>query len=194
MDIIGAITGIKGVDLLFFFIFFALFVLGFMQGVIRRLLGIASILVSLLIAAQLRSPVGAFLTEHWTQYTPAYDHMIAFGTVFLAGTVASTIAMQMFLKPVPLFARYPVFDEIAGGLLGLVLGALVLAAFYLITEPFFTTAGQVARSNEFPFVRQIWETLQGSTTANLARERFVPAVLFFFGGIFPADVTAAFGG
>ena len=192
MDIIDAITSVKAVDLLIFFIFFALFVLGFMQGVIRRLLGIASILISLIAAAQLRTPFGAFLTEHWTQYSPAYDHMIAFGSIFLAGTIASTIALQLFFKPMPMFAKYPLFDEVLGGVLGLLQGALILVAFYLITDPFFMTAAQGAQTNEFPFIRQIHDALEGSVTADFVRERLVPSVLFFFGALFPADVIAVF--
>lgn len=192
MDIIGAITSIKAVDLLVFFAFFALFILGYMQGVIRRLLGIGSIIVSLLVAAQLRLPVGAFLSEHWTQYSPAYDHMIAFAAIFLAGITASTIALQLFFKPIPLFARYPVVDEILGGLLGLLQGALILAAFYLITDPFFTITGQGQQANEFPFIRQIHDILEGSVTADVVRHQLVPAVLFFFGGLFPPDVIRVF--
>lgn len=192
MDIIGSITSIKGVDLLFFFIFFALFVLGYMQGVIRRALGIGAILLSLLLAAQLRAPLGDFLAKNWTQYSPEYNHMLAFGSIFVAGVIASTIAMQLFFKPVPLLARYPALDELLGGVLGLVQGALVLAAFFLITQPFFATSGHVAQANEFPFVRQIYDALQGTVTADIARTRIVPFVLLLFGGIFPGDVTSVF--
>ena len=192
MDIIASVTSIKGVDLLAFFVFFALFVFGYMQGVLRRLLGIGSILFSLLIAAQIRAPLGDFLTVNWTQYSSQYDHMLAFGSVFVAGTVASTIALQLFFKPTPLFAKYPVLDEVLGGVLGLLQGALILAAFYLITEPFFAVSGATARSNEFPFVRQIYETLQGSTTAEVVRDRIVPFLLLLLGGMFPSDVTSVF--
>lgn len=191
VDIIGAITSIKAIDLLVFFAFFALFILGYIQGIIRRLLGIGSVLITLLLAAQLRAPVGDFLSQNWTQYTPAYDHMIAFGSIFLAGTIASTIALQLFFKPVPLFAKYPVVDEIIGGLLGLLMGAILLAAFYLILDPVFTI-DQSARANEFPILRPVWDALQGSLTADIARHQLVPAVLFFFGGLFPNEVTAVF--
>ncbi len=191
MDIIAAIISIKGVDLLFFFVFFALFVLGFMQGTIRRLLGIGTILVSLLVAAQIRGPLGSFLAENWTQYTVAYNYMIAFGSVFLAGVIGSTIVLQLFFKPVPLFAKYAALDEVLGGLLGLVQGALILAAFYLITEPFFALGGG-ARSNEFPFIRQIYETLHGSVTAGIVHDGIIPFVLGLFGAIFPTDVTSVF--
>jgi uncharacterized membrane protein required for colicin V production len=192
VDIIGAIQSVKAIDLLVFFAFFALFILGYMQGIIRRLLGIASILLSLLIGAQLWGPLGDFLAQNWTQYSSSYNHMIAFGAVFLAGTIASTIALQLFVKPIPLFAKYPVVDEILGGLLGLLQGAIILAAFYLITDPFFAATGNAARPNEFPFIRQIHDVLQGSVTADIVRNQLVPSVLFFFGALFPADVTAVF--
>ncbi|MBI2763435.1 MAG: CvpA family protein [Chloroflexi bacterium] len=192
MDIIGAITSIKGVDLLVFFVLFALFVLGYMQGVIRRLLGIGSILLALLIAAQIRTPLGDFLTANWTQYSPQYDHMIAFGSVFVAGVVGSTIALQLFFKPMPLFANYPVLDEILGGMLGLVQGALILAAFFLITDPFFVVVGAGAQNNEFPFIRQIYEALQGTVTADVVRNQVIPFFLLFFGALFPSDVTSLF--
>lgn len=192
VDIIGAITSVKGVDLLVFFLLFALFVLGYMQGVIRRLLGIGAILLSLLIAAQIRTPLGDFLTTNWTQYTSQYDHMVAFGSVFVAGVVGSTIALQLFFKSMPLFAHYPALDEILGGLLGLVQGALILVAFFLITDPFFTVVTAGAQHNEFPFIRQIYEGLQGTVTADIVRNQVVPFFLMFFGGLFPADVTSLF--
>ncbi|MEO8208002.1 MAG: CvpA family protein [Chloroflexota bacterium] len=192
MDIIGAITSVKGVDLLIFFALFAMFVLGYMQGVIRRLIGLGTTLVSLLIAAQLRDPFGSFLSTNWTQYTPQYDHMLAFGFVFLAGFIGSAVATQLFFKPMPLLANYPVLDELLGGLLGLAQGALILAAFYLITDPFFTLSGTTVQANEFPFVRQIHEFLQGSVTADVTRDRLVPAILVALGGLFPADVTSVF--
>ena len=192
MDIINAILSIKAVDLLVFFAFFAMFILGFMQGIIRRLLGIASILLSLLIASQLRDPFGGFLSENWTQYTPEYDHMLAFGSVFLAGTIGSAIALQLFYKPIPLFAKYPMVDEIVGGLLGILEGALLLAAFYLITDPFFVLADAGAHANEFPFVRGIHDALQGSATADIARNQLAPAVLVALGALFSADVKSAF--
>jgi uncharacterized membrane protein required for colicin V production len=191
VDIIGSLSSIKTADLLVFFALFAMFILGFMQGIIRRLLGIASILLSLLIAAQLQEPLGTFLARNWTQYSPEYNHMLAFGGIFLAGSVGAAIATQIFFKPVPLFARYPVIDEVVGGLLGLIQGLLIIAAFYVITDPFFSLAGS-AHSNEFPFIRQVHDALQGSVTADLARNRLVPFLLFFLGGIFPKAVRDLF--
>jgi len=192
VDIIGAITSVQPIDLLVFFGLFAMFILGFVQGIIRRLLGIASILLSLLVAAQLRDPLGSFLAQNWTQYPTEYNYMIAFGTVFLAGSIGSTIVVQIFYRPVPLFARYPLIDEILGGILGLLQAGLILAAFFIITDPFFLTVGQNAGATEFPFVREIHTAFNDSITAAITRDRIVPFIFLLLGAVFPAPVKDVF--
>jgi uncharacterized membrane protein required for colicin V production len=192
VDIVETITSVEAIDLLVFFALFGMFILGFMQGIIRRLLGIASILISLLLAAQIRGPLGDFLAQNWTQYPPDYNRMIAFGTVFLAGSIASTIAIQLFYRPIPLFAQYPLIDEIVGGVLGVIQAGLILGAFFLITDPFFLTSGQEAGTNEFPFVREIHQAFDGSLTASIVRDRIAPFILALFGGVFPKVVNDVF--
>jgi uncharacterized membrane protein required for colicin V production len=192
VDIVGSIANITIADLVVFFLLFAMFILGFMQGVIRRLTGIATILLSLLIAGQLQAPLGSFLASNWRQYSPEYNEMVAFGTIFLAGAVGAAILAQIFIKPIPLFTAHKVVDEVIGGLLGVLQGALIIAAFYVITDPFFSLGGQ-ARGNELPLVRQLHDALQGSVTADIARTRLVPILLLLFGGILPASVSKAFG-
>ncbi len=192
MDIIGAITSIQAIDLLIFFALFGMFILGFIQGVIRRLLGFAAILISLLVAGQLRGPLGDFLAQNWTQYPSDYNHMIAFGTVFVAVSIAATIAIQLFYRPTPLFAQYPIIDEILGGVIGVLEAGLILAAFFLITDPFFQTTGKDAAGTEFPFIREIHNAFQDSITGSIVRDRIVPFILFLFGAVFPDDVKDVF--
>jgi len=192
VDIIGAITSIEPIDLLVFFALFGMFILGFMQGIIRRLLGTASILISLLVAAQVREPLGDFLARNWTQYPAEYNYMIAFGTVFLAGSIAATIAIQLFYRPLPLFGQYPIIDEVLGGVIGLIEAGLILGAFFLITDPFFLTVGAERTTTEFPFIREIHQQLDTSLTASIVRDRIVPAILFAFGAVFPPAVKDIF--
>ena len=192
MDIIGAITSVEPIDLLVFFALFGMFILGFMQGIIRRLLGTASILISLLVAAQVRGPLGEFLARNWTQYPAEYNYMIAFGTVFLAGSIAATIAIQLFYRPLLLFDQYPIIDEVLGGVIGLIEAGLILGAFFLITDPFYLTVGEKVSGPEFPFIREIHQQLDTSLTASIVRDRIVPAILFAFGAVFPPAVKDIF--
>ena len=53
----------KTVDLLLVLFFVGFFVLGFAQGTIRRLIGLASILFSFLFAANVAEPLGGFLAD-----------------------------------------------------------------------------------------------------------------------------------
>jgi uncharacterized membrane protein required for colicin V production len=192
VDIIGAINSVEPIDLLVFFALFGMFILGFTQGIIRRLLGTASILISLLVAAQIRAPLGDFLARNWTQYPAEYNYMIAFGTVFLAGSIASSIAIQLFYRPLPLFARYPFIDEILGGVIGVIQAGLTLAAFFLITDPFFLTVGAERTTAEFPFVREIHGAFDSSLTATIIRDRIVPFILLILGAAFPPTVKDVF--
>lgn len=193
MDVVEVISSVEAIDLLVFFGLFAMFILGFMQGTIRRLLGIAAILLSLLAAAQARAPLGAFLAENWTQYPAEYNQMIAFGAVFLAGSVGAAIAAQLFYKPVPLFPKYTIIDEVLGGVLGVIQAALILAAFFLITDPFFLTVGQKPTSAEFMFIRDIHTALDTSITASIVRDSVAPFILAIFGAVFPSAVKEVFG-
>jgi len=87
VDIVTYIQSFNLFDLLVLLVFSVSFVIGFIQGTIRRLLGIASILFSFLLAANLRDPLGAFFAPHWQQFPAGYSYMIAFGLVFVTATI-----------------------------------------------------------------------------------------------------------
>ena len=115
----------------------AFFVLGFAQGTIRRLLGIASILFSFFLAANLLEPLGDFLAENWTQFPASTATCIGFGIVFVASRSIFAIVIQSFYKPQPLFQKARFADEIIGGILGLVQAALILGVVLIILDSFF---------------------------------------------------------
>src|SRR6185437_2467654 len=95
-----------------------MFVVGYAQGVVRRLLGIAAVLFAIVLGSYLRQPLGAYLANEWTNIDDTYSFMAAFGGVFLATWITLSIGIQIMYRPAPLFQRYPVLDEIVGGLLG----------------------------------------------------------------------------
>ena len=77
MDIVGAIRSAPLIDLGLLLGLTAFFFLGVVQGAIRRLLGIASMLVAFVLAANLRDPVGDFLAGNWTQFDLGYNRLPA---------------------------------------------------------------------------------------------------------------------
>jgi membrane protein required for colicin V production len=181
-------------DLLIVLLLFGMFILGFMQGTIRRLLGIASILFSFLLAANVQGPLGDFLARNWTQFAPEYAVMIGFGTVFVAASLAFTLVIQAFYTKVPLFEKYTFIDEVLGGLLGVLQGLLILGAMIVILDSFFRIPGIAQRDTELPLLRDIYNAYTNSGTAVLFRETLIPAFLTVFGFIVPDRIKAYFQG
>ena len=195
MDIQAFIRSLNPFDLLVVLGLMAFFILGFIQGTIRRLLGIASIVFSFLVAAQLQGPFGDFLVANWTTFPEAYSRMIAMGSVFLAATLGFTVAIQIFYKVVPLFEKYPVVDEVLGGILGVLQGAIVIGALIMIVDPFYRLPVASRTFNgEMAVIRSLFDAYDGSQTAVVYRSQIIPAVIAVVGALIPQGVKDVFAG
>jgi uncharacterized membrane protein required for colicin V production len=185
---------IQPFDLVILLALLAMFIVGYAQGVIRRLLGIGAILFSLILASLLRPSVGGYLANEWTTIIPQYSHMVGFGAVFVAAAVTLSIGIQISYRPAPLFPKYPVLDEILGGILGVLEGFLFIIAFLLITDPYFTleTAKDHAGLGEFGLIRTIYDYLDPTLVADILRHSVIPVILALLGFLFPQDVRDAF--
>ncbi|MES1239442.1 MAG: CvpA family protein, partial [Chloroflexota bacterium] len=53
-------------DLVLLLALLAMFIVGYAQGVVRRLLGLGAVVFSLVLAALLRQTVGGYLANEWT--------------------------------------------------------------------------------------------------------------------------------
>ena len=188
----SVVEGASAIDLLIVVYFVAFFVLGFAQGAIRRLLGIASMLFSFLLAANLARPLGDFLSANWTQFPPEYSYMIGFLTIFVAGVVAFALVIQSYYHPQPLFKRARFADEALGGILGLVQAALLFGIVLVILDSFFAKPGIAQDAQELPFLRDLWNALDGSKFAEPFRTTLIPAFFFVFGFFVPDSIEASY--
>jgi len=185
VDLGNFLDGISTVDLLIFLYFIGFFVLGFAQGTIRRLIGIASILFSFLFAANIAKPLGDYLGQNWTQFSKEYSLMIGFATVFFASAIAFALVAQGLYKSQPLFPKARFLDEIIGGILGIVEAALIFGAVLVILDSFFALPGIAADPQELPFLRDFWTALDGSNAAVLFRDTLIPGFFAVFGFLIP---------
>jgi uncharacterized membrane protein required for colicin V production len=181
-------------DLVILLALMAMFVVGYAQGVIRRLLGIAAVIFAIVLGSYLRAPLGGYLSNEWSSIDNSYSFMVAFGAVFLATWITLSIGIQITYRPAPLFQKYPVLDEILGGLLGVLEGFLILIALILILDPYFTQpkVREEIGLGEFTLLRTLFEFLDKSLTADILRHSAIPAILAVFGFLFPQDVRDAF--
>ena len=180
-------------DLLVVFGLSAMFLVGFIQRTIRRLLGLAAILFSFLVASTVRDPLGSFLASHWHQYPPQYSWMLGYLVVFVAGSLAFSLVIQGFYKPSPLFPNASFVDELLGGVLGVVEGLLILGALVIILDSTFSAFPPVPKSDhEFAFLRDFWTALNNSGTVGVFRNSILPAFFIPFGWAIPADIRSIY--
>ena len=127
MNIAEWLRSINVVDVVIILFLFGMFILGYIQGTIRRLVGIASIVFSFFLALQLNEFwLGSFLAQNWEQFPPEYSTTIGYLLIFVAASVAFSLVIQGTYKKAEIFPKYPVVDELLGGILGVVQGFLIL--------------------------------------------------------------------
>jgi uncharacterized membrane protein required for colicin V production len=184
---------VEAFDLVIVLALMAMFIVGYAQGLIRRLLGIAAIVFSIVLAALLRPSLGNYLAQEWTGIPAEYSHMVAFGAVFVASAVALSLGIQLTYRPAPLLTRYPVLDEIIGGILGVIEGIIILIAVFLILDPYYSNpVSEQIRTGEFTLLRTLHDLLDPTLTADVLRNVVIPPILSLFGFLFPRDVVETF--
>ena len=187
---IGAIQSAPLVDLAILIVLLGAFIVGVMQGAIRRILGIVSIVFAFLVSANLRDPVGDYLADHWQQFPSGYNHLIAFGLLFVVLTVGFSILIQGFYKHTELSAAHPILDDIVGGLLGLLEALVVLTiavailGSYTMPAPFPDEIGQM---------RWVHDLLINQSHIGAAiLDTVVPVVMHGLAWLLPSDLVALF--
>jgi uncharacterized membrane protein required for colicin V production len=191
VDIVQTITSVTAFDWVVIAFCVVMFVLGFAQGVVRRLLGIAIVVFSFLLAANLRDALGKFLASNWTQFPPEYSYMLAFGFLFVVFMVVGTIIIQMTYKPAPLFAKAPVLDELLGGVLGVVQALLIVAAGIAILDSFFRLPVAIG-DQQVQFLKDLYGAVNQSQSVTVFRETLLPLLVTLTGPLLPSDIQALY--
>ncbi|MEA2549532.1 MAG: hypothetical protein QOI00_1261 [Chloroflexota bacterium] len=188
MNIGEFLSSVNRFDLLVILFAFGMFVLGFVQGTIRRVLGLASMLFSFLFAANLRDPLGSYLAANWNQFPDEYAVMLGFGIVFVAATVAFTVVIQGFYHKQDLFQKSTLADELIGGVLGIIQALFLVGCIIVILDSFFRIPTIPKSENEFGWIRSLFDEMTKSTTADLFRTRLIPGFISVFGLLIPVDL------
>lgn len=190
---IGEFLGsVNRFDLLVLLFLFGMFVLGFYQGTIRRVLGLFSMLFSFLFAVNIREPLGNFLGANWTQMRPEHAEMIGFLTVFLAATIAFTLVIQGFYHKQSLFQKATIVDELIGGVLGVVQGLFLIACMIIILDSYFANPVFRDSNGELTMLRDLFNFYDPSTTASIYRQQVIPGLFRIFFLFIPQDLRSLF--
>jgi uncharacterized membrane protein required for colicin V production len=190
VDIVGVIRSAPLIDLGLLLSLCAFLFLGVVQGAIRRLLGILSMLVAFTLAANLRDPVGDFLAGNWTQFDVGYNRLLAFGIVFVAASIVASITIQGLYKRTDLSTEHPVVEDALGGLLGLLQGVVVLTIAVIIFNSYTLPA---PHSGDVTQVRDAQNLIiHESHIAGGMRDVLAPTFIRVLSPLLPSDLVAIF--
>jgi uncharacterized membrane protein required for colicin V production len=181
------------VDVVIAIALFGMFVVGFVQGAVRRGVGILTMTFSFFLAGQLNQWLGKFLAENWVQYPPLYSYMIGYLILFFAGVIAFAVVVQTTYRKVAIFARWPILDEVLGGVLG-VIWALLLLMFTVTILGTYFLAAPVGDADEMTILRDVWNALYGSAFGQFLVASVIPIFVAWTSFLLPESVTAVYRG
>lgn len=193
MNVTESLKSVNLMDVLIILVLFGSFILGFAQGTVRRIVGILAALFSFFLAAQLQVPLGRFLGDNWTQFPREYAAMVGFLTLFVAAVIAFTLVIQGTYRKAPLFARYPVVDEVVGGILGVIQAFLLLMFVVIILDQFFLLTSFPVDTDELPFLRDFWNAVNTSGTGQLLHSPLIPNFLGITSFLVPESIRVLYG-
>jgi len=188
VDLAGFIGSLTLADGVLVALFALAFFVGYTQGVLRQLLGIGVFLVAFIIGAYLRSPVGTWLASNWTWLPAEFSAMVAFIASFLVVLGVLTLTVEVYYERVMLAPRYAVIDELAGGVLAVLVALLVLSVLVLASDAYYHGVGVTPPSGDVGWMRSLYKALDGSALVHFTRTGLIPGLQSLLGPLLPAAV------
>ena len=94
-------------------------------------------------------------------------------------------------KPAPILAKYPIVDEILGGLLGIVQGLLIVGAGIAILDSFFRLPIGIS-GQQIQFVKDVYDAVNASGSAVVFRDTLTPIFVTLVGPLLPSDLHSLY--
>jgi uncharacterized membrane protein required for colicin V production len=120
------------VDIVLVLVIAGAFVLGFLWGVIRSLLMLAAWFVVFVLAAILSVPFGDYLSNQWNTYSTDWNHMAAFGILYVGGLIISLVLVWIGVRGPQGVTKYKLLDDVGSGALMAFVGVLGIAGVITI--------------------------------------------------------------
>jgi len=173
----------------------ALFIAGYVAGgwrtgLLRRLVGIAFIVIGLIAGAYLRVPVGAFVAGIFEEVPPQYADMVGYAVVFAVVVTALNLISGPILSRATVGGVSRMTDKTLGAILGGVEAVLIISAAIVILDTYFGTAGSIGEVPGLGILTSVSEALDESTIGQFLIKTTVPLVLTVLGPLLPKDISS----
>jgi len=162
---------------------------GWRSGFLRRLIGIGFMIVSFVLSAYFRYPVGAIATGLFPDVPPDYANLVGYTIAFPVILGGLHLVFRTLLQRISVSGLTKETDQALGAVFGGIEAVLILSAMVVILDAYFGTNSTLTATAGPGALKGLTEALNASTTVHLLRDTTVPAVLTILGPFLPNDVT-----
>lgn len=167
------------------------FAVGYIRGAVRQLLALGAGLVALLLAANVRSLIGGWLSEQWPHFQVAYVEMLVFAMVFVLVFLIGFAFAQVSGGRTTI-TRHERPDAVLGALLGTGLVILTLASVYVILASYYGVPTRPG-GQDIGLLRELHVALDGSAIIGALRDSLLPGLGAILSPLLPPDIRAVMG-
>jgi uncharacterized membrane protein required for colicin V production len=158
--------------------------IGFQQGFLRYLLNCVVVLVSFILASQLKGPIADAVGGVWNMGTPDQQELWIYLLLLAIGIVGGFFLVRAFYRQ----TRLPVIRQV-DEVLGAVAGVLWVALTYVITLVVLDTFFQATDNPDVAtMLGPIYEILNESFIISWLNQWLLPIVAFVLRPFVPADI------
>ncbi|MFI5261760.1 MAG: CvpA family protein [Candidatus Limnocylindrales bacterium] len=163
---------------------------GFRSGFLRRLLGIVFMVISFVVSAYFRVPVGIIATTFFKGIPSDYANLVGYTIAFPVILVALHLGYRLVMgKTQPRGLVTESTDKLLGAILGGVEAVLILSAGIVILDAYFGTASSLGAEFHAGPLKDLTQQVNASETVKLLRATTVPFVLAILGPLLPKDIN-----
>lgn len=163
------------------------FFVGFFRGTIRALFAVGGWAVCFVLAGYARQAIGDWLARS-ASFDVLYANMLGFALLFFAFFVA-VLVLVLFSRSPTALARHPLFDDVLGGVIGVVVAVLVIATVKVMLDTYYI-ADNPATLSDFGTLAEFRRAMEGSAIVGLISNTVIPWLAFLLGPILHYDVRA----
>lgn len=167
------------------------FLLGFFGGVIRGVLLLGAWLVAFVVGANLREPLGNYLSTQWTNFTPDFARMLGFAIGAAAIFAVLLLLIIVGSRGPKGFTSLALLDDVIGGLLGLLLAVLLIGATQVVLGTFYEGSAVAGSGGQLGIASSLYAALTGSGIGSAIEGSVMPLLGTLLSPLLPEIVRAA---
>jgi uncharacterized membrane protein required for colicin V production len=163
---------------------------GWRTGFVRRALGIVFIVVSIVLGAYLRYPVGALSQAFFKNIPADYANLVGYAICFPLILGGLTILSGALLRKTAVSGLEREVDGALGAALGAVEAILIISALIVIVDTYFGISSNLHHTVGFASVTSLASSFNASTTVHLLRDTTVPLVQGLLSPLLPTNLRS----